>query len=558
MSSAVNSREAAPPPLPRLLFAVVRPFQRFLETESSSGIVLLAVTVFALLWANSPWHETYEALLHVHLSLGFGERSVSWPLHHWINDGLMTVFFLVAGMEIKRELVVGELRSLRRAALPLIAATGGMIVPAVIFASLNASSASLRGWGIPMATDIAFALGGITLLGRRVPSSLYVFLAALAIFDDLGAIIVIALFYGSQTNFSALALAALITGVLVLFARLRVQAIWPYILVGLALWVALLFSGIHATLAGVILGLCIPARAPRSTSDILADLDRGLAVLRQLLQRHEHHDAHEQEEGAIAAIERHLESVQPPLDRLQHGLHSVVALGILPLFALANAGVSLHLDTSHSEALHSALGVALGLLLGKPIGVLGATFLAIRAGFAPLPTGARWSQLIGVGLLAGIGFTMSIFIASLAFPGDPALQESAKIGILAASSICLVSGVLWLWKVCDPLPSQTVDTPLPVYVDRIEFADEFRVEPWRAHGDVCGKTLAESDLRRRTGVHVVGAWSSSDTSRKLRATGGDFTPSEGDTLLLVGERSVLERFLVEHQRNAIEPVQQND
>ncbi|MCS6901634.1 MAG: Na+/H+ antiporter NhaA, partial [Myxococcales bacterium] len=398
--------------VPRLLFAVVRPFRQFFRTEAASGITLMAMTAIALLWANSRFGKSYEGLLHLPVTFSMGQQGLSWPLHHWINDALMSVFFLVVGMEIKRELLVGELRTVRQATLPALAALGGMLVPAAIHLTFNRGSIGQPGWGVPMATDIAFALGCLALVANRVPSSLVVFLMALAIFDDLGAILVIAFFYGGKIHPEALLVAGGITGLLMLMARLRVTLLWPFLVLGVALWGAVLKSGIHATIAGVILGLCIPARGARRPTEVLEDLDRAVTRLR-ISARGRDLDA----AGPLGAIERHLAAVQPPLDRMVRSLHPWVAFGIVPLFALANAGVAIHGNIRELALSPVALGASLGLSLGKPLGIFGVTWLAVTLRLAPRPTGATWIQLLGVSVLAGIGFTMSIFVATLAFPG---------------------------------------------------------------------------------------------------------------------------------------------
>jgi Na+:H+ antiporter, NhaA family len=449
---------AAPPRVPRVLFAVVAPLQNFFRTEAAGGIVLMVAAALAVLWANSPFHEGYHHLFEVPLEVRLAGRGLSWPLHHWINDALMAVFFLVAGMEIKRELAVGELRTIQRASLPMLAAVGGMLVPAVIYAGMTRSGPALRGWGVPMATDIAFALGCLSLIRSRVPRSLFVFLTALAIFDDLGAIIVIAIFYGGEMNVGALAAAGGLTAVLVTFSLMRMTRLLPYVVVGSLLWVAVLQSGIHATIAGVIVGLAIPARPSRRQRDVLRDIDAALDPLRA-----------GNAEGSVAALERHLETMQSPLDRLLGGLHTVVAFGIVPLFALANAGVSLKGGASDVTAPVS-VGAFLGLVLGKPIGVFAATWAAVRTGFVPRPTNATWLQILGVSALAGIGFTMSLFIGGLAFASHPDLVDKAKIGVFAGSLVSACAGLLLLRLAPADAPTDEHDDR-PILVDGPETSD---------------------------------------------------------------------------------------
>jgi Na+:H+ antiporter, NhaA family len=423
--------------VPRALFAIVRPLHAFFRQQAASGILLLLATVLALVWVNSPLGDWHHHLFGASFRLEVGPFRTSTSIHHVINDALMVVFFLVAGMEIKRAMVVGDLDSPRKAALPLLAAAGGMLVPALVYAALNRGTEGSIGWGIPVATDIAFALACLTVLGSRVPRTLFVFLTALAIFDDLGAILVIALFYGGSLDVYALLAAGLFTALLVLLGWLRVQRVWPYVVVGLALWVAFLYSGIHATVAGVILGLTLPVRALRSPADILTDVDEAIDALRAAVGRGEKDD------GAITSLERHLESVQPPLDRVEHAIGGLVAFGIVPLFALANAGVSLEGDLGAMLGSPVTLGAAIGLVVGKPIGVLAATWLAVTLRLAPKPEGATWMHVFGVACLAGIGFTMSLFVAALAF-GDGVHMAEAKLGILVGSVISATAGLLVL------------------------------------------------------------------------------------------------------------------
>ncbi len=532
--------------VPQLLFAVIRPFREFFRTQAAGGVVLIVATLAALVWANSPEAEVYEQFLHVPVTLSFGAHGLSWPLHHWINDALMSVFFLVAGMEIKRELLVGELRTFRRATLPLAAALGGMVVPALIHASINRGTAAEGGWGIPMATDIAFALGCVALVARRVPSSLVVFLMALAIFDDLGAIVVIALFYGQGVDWAALGAAVSITIILVAMLKVGVTQVWPYGVVGVALWIAVLKSGVHATIAGVVLGLTIPARARKRPSEVLGDLDMAIARIRRAKE------ADVDASGPLGAIERHLEAVQPPLDRLVHGLHPWVAFLIVPLFAVANAGVSVAAGLGESVRSHAALGVALGLLLGKPIGIFGATWICVRTGLAPKPSGATWAQVFGVAVLAGIGFTMSIFVASLAFADRADLQDQSKVGIFLGSFVCAIAGLGLLRAVGRERETGAAEPDLRI--DELpRFAEGYRLEPWTASARFVGKTLRELDIRRRYRVSVVGiypAGRSSLADRALEPVDPDYRFAEGDTLLLVGHSPDVSRLIEEATPNA--------
>jgi len=525
--------------VPRVLFALVRPFQRFFRTQAASGVFLMVTAALAMLWANSPWAHGYHDLLHTRLDVQLAGRGLTWTLHHWINDGLMTLFFFVVGMEIKRELVKGELRTLSRAALPLLAAFGGMVVPATIYYAIARGTVAQAGWGIPMATDIAFALGCLALIRGRVPASLFVFLTALAIFDDLGAIVVIALFYGGTIDTVALGAAGLITLALVGLSRGGVQRALPYGILGFALWMALLKSGIHATLAGVILGLAIPATAPRTSSDVLDDLDEALTSLRRAAR------TQGTDNTALAAIERHLESVQAPLDRYVHGLHGTVAFAVVPIFAIANAGISL--SSGATFLAPASLGSFLGLVLGKPIGVFGATWLAVRLGLAPRPTGATWAEVFGVTMLSGIGFTMSLFVDSLAFGGNLPLEDGAKIGVLVGSVVSACLGMVFLRVVGRVRAATAEESDTPVLVDLRRFAPGFRLEPWAARGVLVGRSLGEAQLRAAHGISVLGIWLPStlgnEAKRELKPVGAEYVVTAGDTLLVVAQDDAMERFL---------------
>ncbi|MFO0552552.1 MAG: Na+/H+ antiporter NhaA [Polyangiaceae bacterium] len=525
--------------MPRLLLAVVRPFRQFFRTQAAGGVVLIVATTLALAWANSRYARSYHELHATPLSIGFGARAATWTLHHFINDALMTVFFLVAGLEIKREILVGELRTVRRALLPAFAALGGMLVPAAIHFGLNHAGPARSGWGVPMATDIAFALGCLALVARRVPASLVVFLMALAIFDDLGAIVVIALFYGANVDLGALVAAGAITAALFVLTRLRVVRVWPYLLLGGALWIAVLRSGVHATVAGVILGLSIPARAEKRPSEVLIDVERAVAQLRH--KKESDLDA----AGPVAAIERHLEAVQPPLDRLVHGLHGWVAFLIVPVFAVANAGVEIASEVGPLIVSRPSLGVSLGLFFGKPIGIFGATLLAIRLKLAPRPTGASYPQIFGVSVLAGIGFTMSIFVATLAFPGAPLLQDESKIGIFAGSFASALVGLGILARSAKPAAAvEVADAPdVDLLLDLPRFAEGYLIEPWVVAGPSVGLTLGELELRSRFGVTALGVnRGGRASSGGLEPVGASYALAAGDTLLLVGDRAAIDGF----------------
>ncbi len=426
---------------PSRIQRILSPFQRFAATESSGGIVLILCTVAALALANSPRAEAFHQLWTMELGVSAGGFRLAYSLHHWINDGLMAVFFFLVGLEIKREFMVGELASPRRAALPIAAALGGMVVPALVYTALNAGGPGAAGWGIPMATDIAFALGVLALLGPRVPLGLKVFLAALAIVDDLGAVLVIALFYTAGISWTALGVAALFLAGMAAANRLGVRRPGVYLVLGVGLWLAFLFSGVHATVAGVLAAMTIPARARIDTGEfrvrgraLMDEFDRVGTEGEDVLTR-------QPQQAVIQAMESVCDAAQAPLQRIEHGLQGWVAFGIVPLFALANAGVHLPADFAGALAHPVTLGVILGLVLGKPVGITLFAWLAVRAGVASLPEGVAWRALHGVSWLGGIGFTMSLFIANLAFPGG-AMVDEAKVGILSAS--ILAGGVGWL------------------------------------------------------------------------------------------------------------------
>ena len=410
--------------------AVVRPFQAFVQTEASSGILLFAVAVAALVWANaSP--DSYQQLRELALGISVAGGTVRFTLAEAVNDGLMTIFFFVVGMEIKREIRFGELNTRAKALLPAVAAVGGMVVPAAIYFALNRGGPGSSGWAIPMATDIAFTVGVLTLLKQRVPNALIVFVTALAIFDDIGGILVIALFYGDGIHLEALFELLVAVACLVFLNRARVARASLYLLAGIALWHAFHALGIHATIAGVVLGFAVPAVAPEPSRKVLTELaDHVQAVARTPSDV-------ELDAAQILMIEDRLEDIQAPLHRFVHLLHPIVAFGIMPLFALVNAGLYVR-DLSPSElGAPVALGTALGLVFGKTVGVFGCTWLAVRSGLAPMPGGASAVQLLGAATTTGIGFTVALFIAGLAFTGST--LEEAKLGILVGS---FAAGVL--------------------------------------------------------------------------------------------------------------------
>ena len=424
---------------------LARPFQEFARLEASGGILLIACTIVALAWANSPWAASYHALWHTNLTFGFAGAQLSQPLHFWINDGLMAVFFLLVGLEIKRELLVGELASLQKAALPITAALGGMLVPAGIYSLFNSGGPGSAGWGIPMATDIAFALGVLALLGDRVPLSLKVFLAALAIADDLGAVLVIAGFYTANISWISLAVAGIFFAALVVMNRTGARHPLIYAVLGLGLWLAFLQSGIHATVAGVLLAITIPSRERLDHHTFLERSEKVLGEFRNADDAGDHITAQATRTAALHVLAEDGERAESPMLRFEHALAPWIKHLVMPVFALANAGVTLGGDTVGALTNRVGLGVICGLALGKPIGIVAFSWLATRTRVAAMPAGANWRQIFGVSLLAGIGFTMSLFIANLAF-GDAPLLETAKVGILGASVVSGIAGTLVLAK----------------------------------------------------------------------------------------------------------------
>jgi NhaA family Na+:H+ antiporter len=435
---ADHDPELAPPPgswgpARRAAQGVMRPVERFLAIEAASGVLLLLAAALALAWANSPWSASYEALWRTPIGLRLGafafERDLAW----WINDGLMVIFFFVVGLEIRREMHGGELSDARRAALPLAAALGGMVVPALIYTGFNGARATQDGWGIPMATDIAFAVGVLTLLGPRVPPALRILLLALAVIDDVGAILVIALFYSSGIQAAGMGvLAAGIVGVLLL-QWLGVRSPWAYVLPTLVIWGGAYAGGVHPTLAGVMVGLLTPVTAWFGTKRFVEATTEHVQAVSRARDAHALHHH-------LAAIARARSEALAPVERLQHALHGWVAFGIMPLFALANAGVPLGSASFDADGLAVFAGVSIGLVLGKLAGIVSFSWLAVRLGLATLPTGVRWSGVAVVGLVGGIGFTMALFVAGLALPPGPML-ETAKLAILCGSLVAAVLGM---------------------------------------------------------------------------------------------------------------------
>ncbi|MFX0084406.1 MAG: Na+/H+ antiporter NhaA [Candidatus Hodarchaeota archaeon] len=418
---------------------IIRPFKVFLKTEQLSGLILILCTVFALILTNFLLFEKYNAFWATDLTIKFGDIGLSKKFSLWINDGLMAIFFFVIGLEIKREIITGELNSLRKASLLIIAALGGMIFPATIYILFNLNSPeSISGWGIPMATDIAFTLGILALMGKRAPFTLKVFITGLAIIDDIGAVIVIALFYSSNINWSILVLAFAIFLILLLFNRLDIQNPLFYLLFGIALWFVILQSGIHATVAGVLLAFTVPARNKINADSFIQESQLIIEEFQKSGKCGSGVLLNQKQQSAIKALETACQNVEPPLQRFERVLHYWVAFTIIPIFILANAGVLLE---EIPQTIHPIeLGIFFGLVVGKPVGISFATWLAVKSGITSLPSGLTWTHIIGVSMLAGIGFTMALFIGNLAIT-DSVLLTMQKFSILIASFVAGILGV---------------------------------------------------------------------------------------------------------------------
>jgi Na+:H+ antiporter, NhaA family len=416
---------------------LAQPVARFLHVEAAGGIVLALATAVALVWANSPWQDSYHTLWHTELSISLGNRVLSDDLEHWVNDGLMVLFFFVVGLEIKREWVTGELRDRRAAVLPAMAALGGMVVPAAVYVLVNVGTDNIGGWGIPMATDIAFALGVVAILGSRVPPALKIFLLTLAIVDDIGAILVIAIFYSKGLEPEWLVVGAVVLGAAILLRRANVRYLPVFVVIGVALWFALFESGVHATIAGVILGLLAPAEAFQTeveTQNVVDVLDRRPGISLDDVR-------------AASFLLRESVSVA---ERIEDALHPWVSYVVIPIFALANAGITFS-SKSFSGDHRLLLGVVLGLVVGKTVGISAMTWLGVRLGIGRLPAGVGPRHVLGIAVVAGIGFTVALFIAGLAFD-DVASQDQAKIGILIASVLAAVGGAGVLLTAARPVP----------------------------------------------------------------------------------------------------------
>lgn len=419
-------------------------FEEFVKSQAFSGVLLVLCTIVALIWANSPKHQSYEHINHIMIGLYADKFVLAKSLMHWVNDGFMAIFFLLVGLEIKREVISGELSAMSKAILPIAAAIGGMVVPAVIYVAINHNHMqNMSGWAIPMATDIAFAIGILSLLSKRIPRSLIILLSAIAIVDDLGAVIVIAVFYSKSLSTFYLLVSLFLFVVLVIFNRFGVRKLWPYLTIGIFLWYALLQSGVHATIAGVLIALTIPSNGqyrPDTVSKHLHNLMSKFDTLRDKGQVKS-----ESRKGILQSLENLVHEVETPLQRLEHALLAPVNYFIIPIFVLLNAGVmiiNMNMQSVITNPL--TLGIIAGLVLGKPIGIFGSTWLMQKLGLGKLPTGINFMHIFGMSLLAGIGFTMSIFISELGF-GEFAHQLIlAKAGILAASLVSAVLGYIIL------------------------------------------------------------------------------------------------------------------
>jgi NhaA family Na+:H+ antiporter len=423
-------------------------FNRFFRSEVSGSIVLMACAIVALVWANSPWSQNYADFTHIEVGFSWGGTSLNLSLQHWINDALMAIFFFVVGLEVKREILIGELSTLRKAALPVSAAVGGMLIPAGIYFAINAGGPAAQGWGIPMATDIAFALGLLALFGSRAPIGLKVFLTALAIADDIGAVLVIAFFYTSSLKFGALAVAGVFMLLIAGARAVGIRGSGIYLILAIGVWLSVLTSGIHATVAGILIAMLVPIRAKIEPEEFMERAKERLAELESTTLTRDSMVSDNAQLHVLDDIHETSGDMIPPGIALEHRLHPVQAFLILPLFALFNAGVYLGGDALGLTTDPIAVGIIFGLVLGKQIGVLGFSWISIKSGLADLPEGVSWPHIWGASCLAGVGFTMSLFIAELAF-GDPIQLGKAKLGILEAS---LIAAVLGYWILNRSLP----------------------------------------------------------------------------------------------------------
>lgn len=429
----------------RVFDKVLTPLEEFTHQQSSGSILLVIATLLALGLANSGLADWYAHLSHTPIGFSFGGLGVQKTLHHWVNDGLMAIFFFVVGLELKREFLVGELANPKNAALPIVAAIGGMVVPAVVYVLVNLDAGNMHGWGIPMATDIAFAVGVLVLLGDRIPKSLLTFLIALAIVDDLGAVLVIALFYTDTIS-----LAYLAAGVVIFFGMLAlkfggIRHPLPYFIMALFLWFALLHSGVHATVAGILGAMTVPVRPKYDTARFVAYMKNLVSKFEETTVKNPDVLTNNDARALLQTLQNGVHEVQAPLQQLEHTWHYPVVYLVLPIFAFVNAGVAFPVsDIAGIFADNITLGVILGLVVGKPLGIAGFSVAAVMMGLGRLPKGVSYAQIVGVAFLGGIGFTMSIFVAELAFGGNAAQVANAKMGILIASLLAGVVGYFML------------------------------------------------------------------------------------------------------------------
>ena len=419
--------------------------ENFLSKEAHSGFLLFGAAIAAMILANTGWADSFFDIWHTEGGITIGDYTLKMDLRHWVNDGLMAIFFLLIGLEIKRELVIGELSTLRRAAFPVAGAIGGMLIPALLYILVNLhGNGQVSGFGVPMATDIAFVLGILLFLGNRIPLSLKIFLVSLAVVDDLGAIIVIGIFYTDSLDFLAMGYAGIILACLIILNRTRVNIVFPYLFLGIILWYWVWESGIHPTIAGVLLALVIPIHARIDSNRFLEICHSELTVFEQDGYNPKERLLTEKQQDSLESLEDAYEAVQNPLVKLEHRVHPISAFIAMPIFAFANAGVQIsNLDISAFGS--AALGVAIGLILGKPLGILGSTYIAERLGWIQKPEGISWTQIFGVSLLGGVGFTMSIFMAFLAFD-EATTIDSIKLVILGSSLLMGITGALFLYR----------------------------------------------------------------------------------------------------------------
>ncbi|MES9881489.1 MAG: Na+/H+ antiporter NhaA [Sedimenticola sp.] len=433
-------------PWERAFDRVLTPLEVFIHRQTTSGILLMLCAIAALIIANSHWNEAYHHLLQLPFTIGVEGFQLSKSLHHWINDGLMAVFFFVVGLELKREILVGELADPKQAMLPIIAAVGGMLVPVLIYVSINPEGHTLDGWGVPMATDIAFALGTLALLGNRIPKNLLTFLVALAIVDDLGAVMVIALFYTETISLPALTTAVVMLLLLVALNLGGIRRPLPYVLLGAVLWIAMLKSGVHATLAGIFLAFTIPMRPKYDPDRFLSHINEMVGKIKQAYRREANIVKNDELRSRVYALGEGVQLVQAPAQILERKMHLPSAYLVIPIFSLANAGIPIDWSSLGTTISHPvSMGIAAGLVCGKLIGIAGFSWVAVKLGLTTLPHGLNFKHIIGAGLMGGIGFTMSIFIAELGFAHHAQDLLMAKTGILFASILAGAGGFLWLY-----------------------------------------------------------------------------------------------------------------